>query len=339
VASIPCSTASSRAAGAAPTSCGQSAARLGAIAQRRERIAPALVDAGDAFERVERPVVEIGPVLAADAHELVDHGAERAAAAAQRGIAAFGLAATRPILARALAGAAPILVARAPLVIAGAAAVVGLAGAVFAAIAPEILPKILAVAAAPPLVEAAGAPAVAARLPPILHAILAAILHAVLPAILILTLAQILSFILGLILPAALPAVLALTLGIAGAPPIVEARLAALAVVVIAVMMPAAGVGARGHAHHQHRRKQHGRLEHGSRPRWSSAMTTREAALGSAPDSVRSLPHSSARGAFLPSPGTRCAHMRLTRAFAGATTIQHAPFGAPPAPRFGVSEG
>src|SRR5262249_36068016 len=180
---------------------------------------------------VERPVLELGALLAAAADELLDHGAERAAAgAAQRGIAALGLAPARPILA--LAGAPPILVAGAPLFIAGA----------------------------PPLIEAAGAPA---------------ILHASLPAILVLILALILSLILtltlGLILPAALPAVLSLTLGVARAPPVVEARLAALTVAVIAVMA-AAGVGARGHAHHQHRRKQQWRLQHGSRPRWSRTL-------------------------------------------------------------------
>src|SRR5262249_32117686 len=175
-------------------------------------------------------VLELGALLAADADELLDHGAERAAAgAAQRGIAALGLAPARPILA--LAGAPPILVAGAPLFIAGA----------------------------PPLIEAAGAPAIAA----LARAIGAAILHASLPAILVL--------ILGLILPAALPAVLSLTLGVARAPPVVEARLAALTVAVIAVMA-AAGVGARGHAHHQHRRKQQWRLQHGSRPRWSRTL-------------------------------------------------------------------
>src|SRR5262245_5878600 len=35
----------------------------------------------------------------------------------------------------------------------------------------------------------------------------------------------------------------------------------------------------------------------------------------------------------------RVSHTRLTRAFTGATTIQDAPFGAPPTLRFGVSEG
>src|SRR5262249_46714554 len=117
--------------------------RLGALAQRRERIALALVGAGDAFERVERPVLEIGAVPAADAHELVDHGAERTAAAAQRGIAAFGLAPTRPILALALAGAPPILVARAPLFIAGAPTVAAILYAVLPAILFLILSLIL----------------------------------------------------------------------------------------------------------------------------------------------------------------------------------------------------
>src|SRR5262249_42556742 len=258
---------------------------LGALAQRRERGALLLVGADGLRDGVERPGLELGALLAAAADELPDQGAERPAAAAQHGIAAVGPAPPRPILA--LAGAPPILIAATPLFIAGAPpvviaatpAVVGLAGTIFAAIASEVLPEILGVAAAPPLVEGANAPAIAA----LARAIGAAILHAVLPAILVLilglTLVLILSLILGLILPAALPAILSLTLGVAGAPPVVEARWAALAVAVIAVMA-AAGVGARGHAHHQHRRKQHGRLQHGSRPRWSSPMTTREPPFG-----------------------------------------------------------
>src|SRR5262245_61332043 len=161
---------------------------LGALAQRRERGALLLVSADALPDGVERPVLELGALLAAAAHELLDHGAERAAA-----------------------GAAPILVAGAALVIAGARAVVGLAGAIFAA----ILAEIPGVAAAPPLVEAACAPAIAT----LARTIGAAILHAVLPAILALilrlTLVLALSLILGLtlILPAALPAVLSLTLG------------------------------------------------------------------------------------------------------------------------------
>src|SRR5262252_7724304 len=35
----------------------------------------------------------------------------------------------------------------------------------------------------------------------------------------------------------------------------------------------------------------------------------------------------------------RVSHTRLTRALTGATTIQDAPFGAPPTLRFGVREG
>src|SRR5262249_19759348 len=95
---------------------------FGALAQRRERGALLLVGADDLSDRVERPVLELGPLLAAAADELLDHGAERAAAgAAQRGIAAFGLAPARPILA--LAGAAPViaLAATPPILIAGAA--------------------------------------------------------------------------------------------------------------------------------------------------------------------------------------------------------------------------
>src|SRR5262245_2548362 len=168
---------------------------LGVLAQRRERGALLLVGADALPDGVERPVLELGALPAAAADELLDHDAERAAAgAAQRGIAALGIAPARPILA--LARAPPILVARAPLVIAGAPAVVGLAGAIFAAIAGEIL----GVAAAPPLVEGAGAPAIAA----FAHAIEAAILHAILAAILVLilvlTLGPILSLILFLIL-------------------------------------------------------------------------------------------------------------------------------------------
>ena len=167
---------------------------LGALAQRRERGALLLVGADDLRDGVERPVLELGPLLAAAAHELLDHGGEGATAGgAQRGIAALGLAPTRPVLALAIAAAPPVLVARAPLVIAGAPAVVGLMGAIFAAIAGEILPKILGVAAAPPLVEAANAPAIAA----LADAIGAAISHAVLPAILALTVVLILPLVLA----------------------------------------------------------------------------------------------------------------------------------------------
>src|SRR5262249_27436592 len=112
---------------------------LGALAQRRERGALLLVGADGLRDGVERPGLELGALLAAAADELLDHGAERPAAAAQHGIAALGLAPPRPILA--LAGAPPILIARAPLFVAGAPPVViaatppvvGLAGAIFAA--------------------------------------------------------------------------------------------------------------------------------------------------------------------------------------------------------------
>src|SRR5262249_37657864 len=119
--------------------------RLGALAQRRERGALLLVGADDLRDGVERPVLELGPLLAAAADELLDHGAERAAAgAAERGIAAFGLAPARPILALAgappiiaFAAAAPVLIARAaliacppPVVIACTPAIVGRARAV-----------------------------------------------------------------------------------------------------------------------------------------------------------------------------------------------------------------
>src|SRR5262245_36180307 len=97
---------------------------LGAVAQHRERGALLLVGADGLRDGVERPVLELGTLLAAAAHELLDHGAERAAAGtAQRGIAAVGLAPARPILA--ITAAAPILVAGTPpLVIACAPAVV-----------------------------------------------------------------------------------------------------------------------------------------------------------------------------------------------------------------------
>src|SRR5262249_36090918 len=179
---------------------------LGALAQAFERGALLLVGADGLRDGVERPVLELGALLGAAADELLDHGGNRAAA-----------------------GAAPILVARAPLIagappiiIAGASAVVGLAGAIFAAISSEILPAVLALilglATAPPLVETARAPAIAA----LARTIVPAILHAVLSLVLVL----ILSLILGLILPAALPAILSLILGVARAPPVVEARLA-----------------------------------------------------------------------------------------------------------------
>src|SRR5262249_40358448 len=117
---------------------------LGALAQAFERGALLLVGADGLRDGVERPVLELGALLAAAADELLDHGAERTAAgAAQRGIAAVGLAPARPILALAVAGAAPILIAGAPLVIAGAPAVVAVAGAIFAAVAGETLPAVL----------------------------------------------------------------------------------------------------------------------------------------------------------------------------------------------------
>src|SRR5262249_4628339 len=214
---------------------------LGAVAQRRERGALILVAADALRDGVERPVVELGPLLAAAADELLDHGGERpAAGAAQRGIAAFGLAAARPILALArpppiiaLAGAAPILIAGAalvacppPVVIARAPAIVGRARAVLATIL--ILRAVFA-----------------ARLPRILCAVLRWILVA--------SLLRILSAILLRILFAALLWILCAIslriLGRAGAPPVVEARWCALAVAAVIAVMAAAGRGARGHAH------------------------------------------------------------------------------------------
>src|SRR6516165_6599665 len=153
---------------------------VGVVAQAFERGALLLVGADDLRDGVERPVLELGALLAAAADELLDHGTERpAAGAAQRGISALGVAPPRPILAIAIAVAAPILIAGAPpLVIAGAPAVIGVAGTIFAAISDEILPGILGLAAAPPVVEAADAPAIAARaiVPAILHAVLFLIL-------------------------------------------------------------------------------------------------------------------------------------------------------------------
>src|SRR5260370_13813701 len=64
--------------------------RLGALAQRRERVALFLVGADDLGDGVERPVLELGPLRPAAADELLDHGGERAAAAGtQRRVAAL----------------------------------------------------------------------------------------------------------------------------------------------------------------------------------------------------------------------------------------------------------
>src|SRR5258708_1066511 len=204
--------------------------RLGALAQAFERSALGLVSADDLRDGVERPVLELGALLAPAPHDLLAHGGERTTAAgAHHGIATRGLAPARPILAIAAAPPVIAIAATAPLVIAGAPAIVALAGAVFAAIPGESLPAILpavlslilGLAAAPPLVEAPAAPAIAALAP----AIVPAILHAVSCAILVLILGLILSLVLlltlSLILPAALPAVLSLTLSVARAPPVV----------------------------------------------------------------------------------------------------------------------
>jgi hypothetical protein len=66
---------------------------LGGIAQAVERLALGLVSADGARDRVERPVLELGRLHGAAAHELVDGGAERAAAAAGHVSALGGAAA------------------------------------------------------------------------------------------------------------------------------------------------------------------------------------------------------------------------------------------------------
>src|SRR5262249_49920200 len=136
-------------------------------------------------------------------------------------------------------------------------------------------------------VETARAPAIAALartiVPAILHAVLSLILSLILGLTLSLILALILTLILALSLPAALPLILdrPLILDPAPAPPVVEVVLAALAGAEMAGVRGRACGAPGAPAHHNPRRKQHGRLQHGSRPRWSSAITTREPALGS----------------------------------------------------------
>src|SRR5229473_215218 len=99
--------------------------RLGALAQAFERSALGLVSADDLRDGVERPVLELGALLATAAHELLDHGGERTTAAgAHHGIATRGLAPARPILAIAAAPPVIAIAATAPLVIAGAPAIV-----------------------------------------------------------------------------------------------------------------------------------------------------------------------------------------------------------------------
>jgi hypothetical protein len=66
---------------------------LGGVAQAVERLALGLVSADGARDRVERPVLELGRLHGATAHELVDGGAERAAAAAGHVSALGGAAA------------------------------------------------------------------------------------------------------------------------------------------------------------------------------------------------------------------------------------------------------
>src|SRR5262249_20988367 len=132
---------------------------LGALTQRRERGALLLVGADALPDGVERPALDLGAPRGTAADGPLDHGAERAAASAQRSIAAVSVAPPSPILA--LATASPILVAGTPLfivgappvVVAGPPAVVGLAGTIFAAIASQSPPAIFGVAAAPPLLH------------------------------------------------------------------------------------------------------------------------------------------------------------------------------------------
>jgi hypothetical protein len=133
-----------------------------------------------AGDRVKRPVLELGCLRGAAAHELVDSAAERAAAAAgQRGVSALGGTAAAHVLvaiARAvaiLAGAAPLVIARAPAVVPVAITILPVVWCeIFAAAvrAGLILPAIVAACLAligrlftarPPLVQRAGGIALA----------------------------------------------------------------------------------------------------------------------------------------------------------------------------------
>src|SRR5262249_13656958 len=217
---------------------------VGGVAQIRERVALRLVGGNRLRDRIERPVLELGRLHGAAAHELVDGGAERPAAGAgqrsgaRRGSAGFALACAPALLipraALLLAHGAPVIAAAAntllaallraaPLVETPAPALVArIAGAIIAAVSPQILPEIL------------------------LGAWRAAILTTRLPLV------------------ARLILILILPLPVAGAPPGVE-RGGALAVALLAApiaVVAAARLGTRRHAHHQHRRKQHARSHH-----------------------------------------------------------------------------
>src|SRR5262249_48689152 len=216
---------------------------VGGVAQIRERVALRLVGGNRLRDRIGRPVLGLGRLHGAAAHERVDGGAERPAAGAgqrsgaRRGSAGFALACAPAVL---LAHGAPVIAAAAntllaallraaPLVETPAPALVArIAGAIIAAVSPQILPEIL------------------------LGAWRAAILTTRLPLV------------------ARLILILILPLRVAGAPPGVErgARGGALAVALLAApiaVVAAARLGTRGHAHHQHRRKQHARSHHGLR--------------------------------------------------------------------------
>src|SRR5215467_523742 len=227
---------------------------VGGVAQIRERVALRLVGGNRLRDRIKRPVLELGRLHGAAAHELVDGGAERPAAgagqrsSARRGSAGFALACAPALLIPRVPRAALLLAHGAP---------------VIAAAAKTLLAALLRAA---PLVETP-APALVAR---IAGAIIAAVSPQILPEILLgAWRAAILTTRLPLV--ARLILILILPLRVAGAPPGVErgARGGALAVALLAApiaVVAAARLGTRGHAHHQHRRKQHARSHHGLRP-------------------------------------------------------------------------
>src|SRR6266545_4514314 len=151
---------------------------LGGIAQAVERLALGLVGADGAHDRIERPVLELGRLHGAAAHELVDRGAERARAAAGHVSALGGAAAAQLLVAIAraiLAGAAPLVIARAPAVVPVAITIppaVWIFGAALRAVLPAIVAaRLVAILtllvvlplrlACPPLVERAGGRALA----------------------------------------------------------------------------------------------------------------------------------------------------------------------------------
>jgi hypothetical protein len=179
---MPCSAASSRAAGAAGTSCGHSVERrCAACLAASRRPSSALRWVSSARDRVERPVLELGRLHGAAAHELLDGGAERPAAAAGHVSALGGAAAAAQLLlaiaiaAAILAGAPPLVIARAPAIVPVAITIppaVWIFGAALRAISPAIVAACLVAIltlfvvlplplAGAPLVERAGGRALA----------------------------------------------------------------------------------------------------------------------------------------------------------------------------------